>query len=342
MAQGPPQPGCFHQQLQADVPLENVVLGGRDIPDDRVRDVRPDVERRRARRPVAGALLPVNRPPWERRTGQAEQAGPLPGHRQGGVAPPQGVGRGVRCGVDEYRQYVAFRIPEGVAVVAGTGQALRRDRPALGPRARLQDVEQGEADGLLHLRVTIDFDVGPRPEVVEVRPLFGEHPRPAGLACRGQRGGGLVAQGRQGPLLRPAVRDELDQPQFASRRQHGGHGHPTGIIITFSGHTHPGATLDDMVHGYGDPDAAVPRPVHQPDLRAAAAVPFRQQGRFQNGRRPWVRTLRRQLFVGDQLRLHHHPRRGLQRLDLVTDRRHRPLDERHQAHRRNPDRLARR
>ena len=87
------------------------------------------------------------------------------------VAPAQRVGGGVRLGVGEHREHERLGVPERVAVVAGAGQALGRDRAALRPRARLERVEEREADGLLELAVAVDLDVGARPEVVEVLAL---------------------------------------------------------------------------------------------------------------------------------------------------------------------------
>jgi len=59
--------------------------------------------------------------------------------------------------------------PEGVPVVAGSGQPFRRNRALLGARAGLQRVKEGKADGLLELRVPLELDVGSGPEIVEVR-----------------------------------------------------------------------------------------------------------------------------------------------------------------------------
>jgi hypothetical protein len=63
---------------------------------------------------------------------------------------------------------VAIGIPEHVPVVPGSGEALGRDRPLLGPRAGLEHVEHGEADRLLHLGVAVQLDVGTIPERVQV------------------------------------------------------------------------------------------------------------------------------------------------------------------------------
>ena len=111
---------------------------------DGVGDVGVDVERGRPGRPVAGALLAADRPPRERGAAQAQLLGPLAGQRQDRLAPAQGVRRRVGLQVAEHRQAEGLGVPERVAVVAGPGQALGPDRPALGPRAGLQHVEHRE------------------------------------------------------------------------------------------------------------------------------------------------------------------------------------------------------
>jgi hypothetical protein len=63
-----------------------------------------------------------------------------------------------------------------VPVVAGPGQPFGRDRLGLGAGAGLQDVEQREADRLLHLGVPVYLDVGAVPEVAKVGALLGEQP----------------------------------------------------------------------------------------------------------------------------------------------------------------------
>ena len=133
--------------------------------------------------------------------------------------PLQRLGGGLGRRVGEQRQDVGLGVPEGVAVVAGAGQPLRRDRPALAAGARLQRVEEAEADRLLQLGVAVELDVGALPEVVEVGALVGDQLVPAGVAGLGERRADLVAQGRDRAPRRPAVGDELgDRQRFAGRR----------------------------------------------------------------------------------------------------------------------------
>ena len=71
-----------------------------------------------------------------------------------------------------------------MAVVARPGQALGGDRALLAAGARLEDVEQREAHGLLQLGVAVDLDVGALPEVVEIGALLGEQAVPAACGWR--------------------------------------------------------------------------------------------------------------------------------------------------------------
>src|ERR1039458_10310529 len=72
-----PQPGRLHQQLQPNLALELLIVGGELISPDGVGDRGVDVKRRCPRRPVAGTLLSVDRAPRERGSREAPRAGPL-------------------------------------------------------------------------------------------------------------------------------------------------------------------------------------------------------------------------------------------------------------------------
>jgi hypothetical protein len=198
MADAPPQPGRLHQQLDSDFALELLVPGGVDVVDDRVRDVRVDVKRGGASRPVPGALLAVDGPPRERRAPQSQVGGAFAGHGQDRMTPAQDVGGGRRLRVGQHRQDERLGVPERVPVVAGAGQPLRRDGAHLGAGARLQDLEQREPHRLLDLRVAGDLHVGAGPEGVEEGPLLGEQLIPSGEP--GQRHGGrdLIVHGGPG------------------------------------------------------------------------------------------------------------------------------------------------
>jgi len=104
------------------------------------------------------------------------------------------MGNSLRGGIGEHRQDVSLSVPEGVAVVARTGQAFGRNGPPLGPGSGLEDVEEGEAHGLLHVGVPVDFDVGTIPEVVQIGALLVDQAVPASLARRGEGRRDLVSQ----------------------------------------------------------------------------------------------------------------------------------------------------
>ena len=100
-----------------------------------------------------------------------------------------------------------------MAVVSGSRQTLSGDRAALGSRARLQGVKERKADRLLKLGVAIDLDIGPIPEIIEIRALLGDEPVPARVPRLGQRRRDLVTDRRHRAPPRPPVGEELDEPQ---------------------------------------------------------------------------------------------------------------------------------
>jgi hypothetical protein len=171
MSEGAPQSRRLDEQLEPCFPLELVVTGGGSIARNGVGDVCADVERRGARRPVAGALVAADRAPRERGAGKPELPRPFTRQVERCVAPPQRVSCGCRHGVGEHRQHEALGVPECVAVVARSREALGCDRALFGPHAGLQRVEEREAQGLLKLVVADELDVRGLPEVVEERPL---------------------------------------------------------------------------------------------------------------------------------------------------------------------------
>src|SRR5690606_25154592 len=195
VAEAGPQPGRLDEEVEALVRVEDRVPRGVDVAADGVGDVGVDVEGGGARGPVAGALLAVDRPPREGGAGQVQLAGAVLGDGQRVVAPEQGVLGRLGQRVGERREGVGLLVPEGVPVVAATGEALRRDRPSLGTGRGLDHLEQGEPDRLLELVVAVDLDVGVVPELVEVAPLLRDQAVPAGAAGRGPRGVDLAAQG---------------------------------------------------------------------------------------------------------------------------------------------------
>ena len=129
------------------------------------------------------------------------------------MSPAQGVGDTLWRGVGEDREHERFHVPKGVAVVAGAGEPFRGDRPLLGARGGLEDVEHRKANGLLHGVVAFELDVRARPEGGEVAALGGSQSFPPVLNRGGERTFHLRSQRRHRPQARPAVSDELDQRQ---------------------------------------------------------------------------------------------------------------------------------
>ena len=226
-------------------------------------------------------------------------------------------------------------------VVAGPGQALRRDRPVLGPRPGLQDVEQAEAHRLLDLGVTVHLDVGAVPELVQVGPLLGEQAVPAGQVGGRQRPHHLVDEGGPGPLARPAVADELDDLQLLAGSHLGRHREPAQVGVGLDPVRHLRRAGDHVRHSSRDPQPAGPRPVHQqraggPGVVGALGL-LADQRVLQDGGQPGVLAPPRQFLVRDDLGLQHEPQLRVHRLDRVADRRDGALRQRHHPHGRDLD-----
>src|SRR5882672_4540872 len=77
-----PEPGCYDQELDSNGLLELQIVGRRDIPEHSIGDVGVDVKSRCGCRPVARALLAVDRPPRECRTVQPPVFSPPPLRRK--------------------------------------------------------------------------------------------------------------------------------------------------------------------------------------------------------------------------------------------------------------------
>ena len=136
--------------------LEEVVVARNvDVLAQGVGDVGVDVVLRGAGRVVGGRLTAVDRPPGEERAFLVHFARPLPARLVKAVGAARRSRFWAMRGVvyDEERKQVDLRVPEVVALVAGAGQALRRDADTFGARRRLADVEQVEADRPLPLRI---------------------------------------------------------------------------------------------------------------------------------------------------------------------------------------------
>ena len=248
MAQGRPESCRLDEQFDPVVALELTVTRDEDVAAHGVGDGGVHVERGRAGRPVAGALLTVDRAPREGGAAQAQLPGPLAGQVDRGVPPDERRLGDPRHGVGEDRQDQRLGVPEGMAVVAGAGEALCRDGPFLGTSGRLEGLEEAEADGLLQRGVTVDLDVGSRPEVVQVLPLgLLQSLEPPRQRCL-QTAVHLIAQ----PLHRlprgPVIGKELDQPQRTSRRKRRREGEAAQVRLALDERLEALRRVEDVLH----------------------------------------------------------------------------------------------
>jgi hypothetical protein len=335
-----PQPGGVHDQVEADRPLEVAVVRGRQVAADGVGHVRVDVEGGRPRRPVGRALLAADRPPREHRAGEVQGRRARLRGRQGGVAPVEGVAHRAGSDVGQRGQDVGLGVPERVAVVAPTRQALGRDGAALGTPGRLHELEDGEADRELELRVAVELHVGAGPQVGEVGALALGQAVPAGPLGRRQRGVDLVAQRRHGSLARPPVGEVLDEVQGLAGFQLRAHGDACEVVLALRRDHRPVRTVDVVVEGGGDAQAAPLGAMSQRHLEVVVGVVLRHERRAQRGGRPGIGRALDGGLVDDQGRLHDDPGRRPDRLDRVRHGGHRALDERDEPRRAHPHALT--
>ena len=299
-----------------------------------------DVERRRTGGPVSGTFVAADRPPREGRTFDAELARALPRQVEGRVAPPQRIGGRVRRRIGQHREDEALRVPEGVAVVAGPGQALGRDRALFRARSGLEGVEQRKANSLLELRVAVELDVGAIPEVVEILTLQGDEAVPTGVARLRERRDDEIANGRKRSLARPAVGDELDDPYSLPDTDVGGNRHSTHFRRALGARDRSFGAFDDVIHSCRDAQSTALRRVNEHDSRVVVRELLRVERRLERSCGTRVGRLRGRRLVRDQLGLDDDPQRAVHRLDLVEDGRNRPLNERDEPGRPHTDRCA--
>ena len=333
-----PETRRLDQELEPDVVLELVVSGGGLVPDDGIRDVGADVERRRARRPVSGALVPTNRPPGERRACEPELCRPLAGEIERRVPPAERVGRGARSGVREHGKHEPLGVPERVTVVPRAGQPFRPDRPTLGSRAGLQRVEDPEPHGLLQLGIAFELDVRVTPEPLEVPPLALDQPLPAGVPGLRQRAHDLVSECRQGSLARPRVGEELDDAQRLADGQVGRDRHASEVPRALAVGVDALGPAHDVVHAGRQAELAPARRMDEHDPEVVARRLLGCQGRLEHGGGTRIQGLRGGGLVRQELRLDDDANRRVDGLDHVLDRRDRPLRERDEPGRPDADR----
>ena len=222
-------------------------------------------------------------------------------------------------------------------VIARAGQPLCRDRASFGAGTGLQEVKQRETHRLLHSGVTLDLDIGASPKIVEIRPLLGDQPVPARLNRASECGGDLIADRGLRAGRRPAVGHEFDHPQPLPGFQRRGDRDTAQIGHAFTGHLHRWRSIDVVLHGHTEPQAAEGGVVQQRCASPTAGVFLRDQWCQQRRRFPRVdATAARQRLVGHEFGLQHHPHRLIERFDVVTDGGDRTLHQRHQPARTHP------
>ena len=216
------------------------------------------MEGRRTRGPIGRALLAGDRPPGKSRATEPELLRPIAGDGQRRVAPAQCVTHGIGRGVAEDGEDKGLGIPEGVAVVAGARQPLRRDRPALPPRGCLEDAEERVAHRELPFGIAVDLHVGAVPEVVEVGALLSQQAIPTGVRGARQGADGLGADRVQAASGRPAVREELGDRKALARLEVHRQGEARYVIERFGGRGQIRRCVDHVVHRRGH-DRPLPR-----------------------------------------------------------------------------------
>ncbi len=277
VAERSPEPGGLDQQLEAYFLLEALVAGGVLIAHDAIGDVGPEVERGGAGGPVARAFLAPDSAPRERRALEPQLSGPGLGSVEGAVPPPQSVAGGAGHRVGQHGQNERLRVPEGVSVVPRPGEPLGGDGSLFGARSGLEHVEEGEPHGLLQLCVALELYVGASPEVVEVGALGSEKVVPAGVTRSRQGRLDLAFHRRERTPARPAVGQELDQPQDLSGLELGGDSDPSAVGTALPAGLGFRRPIDDVVHARGHEQTALPGRMHEHGPGVAVEVVLRLQ-----------------------------------------------------------------
>src|SRR5436190_15917542 len=94
------------------------------------------------------------------------------------MAPAQRIGGGARRRISQHSEHEHLGVPEGVAVVTGSGQTLGGNRALLAAGAGLESMKEAEADCLLQLRVALELDVRSFPEAVQILALLAQQALP--------------------------------------------------------------------------------------------------------------------------------------------------------------------
>lgn len=188
-------------------------------------------------------------------------------------------------------------------------------------------MEEREPDGLLELRVAVDFDVRSGPEVVQELALLGGQPLPSGLPRARERGFDLRPQRRGGPLRGPAVGEEFGDLQAPALGHVDRGGEPGEVLLGVDAGAQAVVDLDLVVHRGGDPQPGHPGLVHQHGLVARGVAELADQRRVERGGDARVVRVGLDRFVGQQVGLHDELQVLVERFDLVADRGDRALGE---------------
>jgi hypothetical protein len=171
----------------------------------------------------------------------------------------------------------------------------------------LQGVEERKANRLLELVISLELDVGALPVVVEELALTLYQSVPTRVACRSERGTDLVPHGRARPPARPAVREELDDPQALSLREIRRNRDATDVFTALRHRRRTLGPLDQVVDRRCHSEPAPPGGVDEGDACIAVQELFRLERRFEHGCCSRVGLGRAAWLVRDELRLHHDP-----------------------------------
>ena len=271
---------------------------------------------------------------------QVERRSPLPGGRQRGVPPAQGVPGDLRTDRGHHLQDERLGVPEGVPLVAGAGQRLAGDGPTLGARRGLQQLEQREPDGLLQLVVAVDLDVRALPEAVEDGALAREQPVEALVPGDRQRSRQLVAQRGQLAGVRPRVRHELGQRDRLAGLQLRADREPGVVGGGLAVHVELGGALDVVVGRGADQQPGAQGAVHESEP-AVRVVFLRLEGMLEQVVGRGMARQVRLPGVGDEPGLQHDLDGPFQRAHRVAQGEHAALVERHEPGGARPRRCGR-
>ena len=147
-------------------------------------------------------------------------------------------------------------------------------------------------------------------------------------ALRGRRD--LVTKRGHGPLRRPAVGEQLEDPQRLAGLEVGGHAEASEIFEHLAVNVHLARALEEMVHHRGDAQPGLAGPVYEDRPVVVVREPLGLKRRRECGGGARIVAGVRQNLVGDELRLDDDREVLLDGLDDVLQRRDRAMGEGHQ------------